>query len=81
MPEPRTTLPHTFPHQHEMLSWNVLTPMYEEDVLYPLDAAHLAQQLGCDASSARHLTDLLSETEDRVSLMSYLRWVWGVAWG
>lgn len=57
-----------------MLSWSVLTPVYEEDVLYPLEARHVAVQLGLPTTNAsKAMPDLLSESEDAVSLMAYLR--------
>ena len=33
----------------EMPSWTVLTPCYEEDVLYPLDGRHAAEDMGARA--------------------------------
>ena len=60
------------PTQHEMPSWTTLTPLYEEDVIYALDAPSLAAELGC-SSGVKGVTDLLSETEDKVSLMAYLK--------
>ena len=75
--------------QHEMPSWTTLTPFYEEDVLYALDAPALARSMmggrsgagstptqGSPAAipnSVRNMSDLLTETEDNVSLMAYLR--------
>ena len=62
-----------------MLSWTTLTPFYEEDVLYALDAPALARELlgslssASVAASTRNMPDLLTETEDKVSLISYLR--------
>ncbi|KAG2442546.1 hypothetical protein HXX76_002632 [Chlamydomonas incerta] len=80
---PQLTQPAPLVH---MPSWCVLTPCYEEDVLYPLDSDLVARQLGVAPPPARtgssgtsggsgggRLTDLLSETEDDVSLMAYLR--------
>ena len=67
------------PIQHEMPSWTTLTPLYEEDVLYALDAPSLSRELLGDRASAtssgisRGVVDLLTETEDKVSLMAYLR--------
>ncbi|GIL42944.1 hypothetical protein Vafri_768, partial [Volvox africanus] len=71
------------PPLSDMLSWSVLTPCYEEDVLYPLSADHAARQLGL--APPPHVgpgrpPDLLSETEDNVSLMSYLRSVFPDDW-
>ena len=66
-----------------MLSWTTLTPFYEEDVLYALDAPALARELlgslssASVAASTRNMPDLLTETEDKVSLISYLRCVPG----
>ncbi|GLI69025.1 hypothetical protein VaNZ11_013564, partial [Volvox africanus] len=67
----------------DMLSWSVLTPCYEEDVLYPLSADHAARQLGLAPPplvGPGRPPDLLSETEDNVSLMSYLRSVFPADW-
>ncbi len=35
-----------------MLSWTVLTPCYEEDVLYPLHSGRVAQALGCKTTTS-----------------------------
>ncbi|GFH10041.1 1,3-beta-glucan synthase component FKS1 [Haematococcus lacustris] len=82
----------------EMLSWTVLTPCYEEDVLYPLSMSHAASQTGClDPSAptaggpgphalagarptAAGMSDLLTESEDQVSLMAFLRSVFPDDW-
>ena len=37
----------------EMLSFNTLTPHYEEDVIYALNAASVARHFGMDPASAR----------------------------
>ncbi|GIL73021.1 hypothetical protein Vretifemale_3258, partial [Volvox reticuliferus] len=71
------------PPLSDMLSWSVLTPCYEEDVLYPLSADHAARQLGLAPPppvGPGRPPDLLSETEDNVSLMSYLRSVFPADW-
>lgn len=62
------------PLQHAMSSWTTLTPLYEEDVLFALDATSMQQHNG-QLSATHGLTDLLTETEDNVSLMAYLRCV------
>ncbi|KAJ9527498.1 hypothetical protein QJQ45_025772 [Haematococcus lacustris] len=82
----------------EMLSWTVLTPCYEEDVLYPLSMSHAASQTGCPDPSAptaggpgphalagarpaaAGMSDLLTESEDQVSLMAFLRSVFPDDW-
>jgi 1,3-beta-glucan synthase len=56
-----------------MTSWTTLTPLYEEDVLYALDGPRLALDMGYPISGARNMADLVTETEDNVSLISYLR--------
>ena len=43
----------TPPAIEDMLSWNTLTPHYEEDVIYALNAASVAKHFGMDAASAR----------------------------
>ncbi|KAG2448283.1 hypothetical protein HYH02_006867 [Chlamydomonas schloesseri] len=88
-------------------SWTVLTPLYAEDVLFPLEARATAEAMGLPlprgdaaaaaasasaaASSHHHppssaaagaaaLPDLLTETEERVSLMAYLRSMFPKDW-
>ena len=36
-----------------MLSWNTLTPHYEEDVIYALNSASVAKHFGMEEASAR----------------------------
>ncbi|GIL92522.1 hypothetical protein Vretifemale_20040, partial [Volvox reticuliferus] len=60
-----------------MLSWSVLTPVYEEDVLYAVDAKLTAEELGL---KYKKITDLLSETDDGFSLMAYLRAMFSFEW-
>ncbi|KAJ9526929.1 hypothetical protein QJQ45_025369 [Haematococcus lacustris] len=54
----------------KMWSWTIMTPLYEEDVLYPLESAALAKELGL---KAKKMTDLLTEGDDSVSLMAFLK--------
>ncbi|KAG2448290.1 hypothetical protein HYH02_006874 [Chlamydomonas schloesseri] len=88
-------------------SWTVLTPLYAEDVLFPLEARATAEALGLPlprgdaaaaaasasaaarshhhhpssaAAGAAALPDLLTETEERVSLMAYLRSMFPKDW-
>ncbi|KAG1671275.1 hypothetical protein FOA52_010846 [Chlamydomonas sp. UWO 241] len=61
------------PPLHEMPSWTTLTPLYEEDVLFALDAQALSRELDCELAGINGMADLLTETEDNVSLMAYLR--------
>ncbi|KAG2499845.1 hypothetical protein HYH03_002136 [Edaphochlamys debaryana] len=65
-----------------MASWTVLTPIYAEAVLFPLEAKTVAESLGLPAGKdpAAALPDLLTETEDRVSLMAYLRSMFPKDW-
>ncbi|GLC38942.1 hypothetical protein PLESTB_000464000 [Pleodorina starrii] len=83
-----------------MPSWTVLTPLYAEDVMFPLEASRVAEALGLaqpkpkpvaahkfgtapptsSSSSAHLLPDLLSETEDRVSLLAYIRSLYPKDW-
>ncbi|KAG1659988.1 hypothetical protein FOA52_009662 [Chlamydomonas sp. UWO 241] len=65
------------PSLDKMVSHTVLTPLYEEDVLYALEAGALAKDLGL---KKRKLTDLLSESEESISLMSYLRSMFPNEW-
>ncbi|KDD71425.1 hypothetical protein H632_c5059p0, partial [Helicosporidium sp. ATCC 50920] len=61
------------PMVEDMLSWSTLTPHYEEDVLYALNAQSVARHFGLPQSAARGLADLVSENEDGVSVMQWLR--------
>ncbi|GIL42994.1 hypothetical protein Vafri_806, partial [Volvox africanus] len=76
-----------------MPSWTVLTPLYAEDVLFPLEAVQVAEELGlgpsrqgdatakpCGPSPSSLLPDLLTETEERVSLMAYIRSLYPKDW-
>ncbi|KAG2442264.1 hypothetical protein HXX76_002351 [Chlamydomonas incerta] len=60
-----------------MLSWSVLTPAYEEDVLYAVDSGLSAEELGLPK---KKITDLLSETDDGFTLMAYLRAMFAFEW-
>eukprot|EP00198_Chlamydomonas_reinhardtii_P003824 XP_001693160.1 glycosyl transferase [Chlamydomonas reinhardtii] len=60
-----------------MLSWSVLTPAYEEDVLYAVDSGLAAEELGLPKAK---ITDLLSETDDGFTLMAYLRAMFAFEW-
>lgn len=57
----------------DMLSWNVLTPHYEEDVLYALSGKQVAAHFGMPGESAKGMSDLMSENEDGVTVMAWLR--------
>jgi hypothetical protein len=63
-----------------MPSWTTLTPLYEEDVLFALDAQALSRELDCTLAGTKGMSDLLTETEDNVSLMAYLRSVYPKDW-
>ncbi|KAG2500666.1 hypothetical protein HYH03_001432 [Edaphochlamys debaryana] len=65
------------PSIDKMWSWSILTPLYEEDVLYALDCKQLCKDLGL---KMRKMTDLLSETDDSISLMSYLKAMFPYEW-
>ncbi|GAX79706.1 hypothetical protein CEUSTIGMA_g7147.t1 [Chlamydomonas eustigma] len=65
---------------HEMPSWTILTPFYEEEVLYALDSKSLALKMGCSVSSSKGCADLTRESEDGISLLSYLRSVYPKDW-
>ncbi|PSC69540.1 Callose synthase 5 [Micractinium conductrix] len=64
----------------EMLSFNTLTPHYEEDVIYALNAASVARHFGMDPASARGMSDLMRENEDGVSVMQWLRSAYDQDW-
>ena len=70
----------TPPAVDDMLSWNVLTPHYEEDVLYALNAKNVAAHFGLPASSAKGLSDLMGENEDGVTVMAWLRSNYPMDW-
>jgi hypothetical protein len=55
----------TPPAVDDMLSWNVLTPHYEEDVLYALSAKHTAAHFNLPVSTTKGMSDLMSENEVR----------------
>lgn len=63
----------TPPAVDEMLSWSVLTPHYEEDVLYPLNNKHIASHFNLPISTAMGMSDLMSENQDGVTVMAWLR--------
>ncbi|PNH12435.1 1,3-beta-glucan synthase component FKS1, partial [Tetrabaena socialis] len=77
-----------------MTSWTVITPAFCEDVLFPLDARVAAEAMGLAgpgkgkpggsgpgaAGGEEALPDLLTETEERVSLMAYLRSMFPKDW-
>lgn len=58
------------PALDKMGSWSILTPLYEEDVLYALEMESLAKELGL---KKKKMTDLLSEGDDSISLIGYLK--------
>lgn len=70
----------TPPAVDDMLSWNVLTPHYEEDVLYALNSKNVANHFGLPVSSAKGLSDLMSENEDGVTVMAWLRSNYPLDW-
>jgi hypothetical protein len=47
------TVQETPPSIEDMLSWNTLTPHYEEDVIYALNSVSVAKHFGMDAVAAR----------------------------
>ncbi|MEW5318200.1 MAG: hypothetical protein WDW38_009440 [Sanguina aurantia] len=61
----------------QMGSWSILTPLYEEDVLYALDAKYTAMQLKLPV---RKLNDLLTESDDSIALMTYLKVMFPQEW-
>lgn len=65
------------PSVDKMRSHSVITPLYEEDVLYALDAASLAKELGLKKKT---MVDLLTETDDSISLMAYLKAMFPLEW-
>lgn len=65
------------PSVDKMRSHSIITPLYEEDVLYPLDAGALAKELNL---KKKNMTDLLGETDDSISLMAYLKAMFPGEW-
>ena len=63
----------TPPAVDDMLSWTVLTPHYEEDVLYALNSKQVANHFGLPISTTKGMSDLMSENEDGVTVMAWLR--------
>jgi hypothetical protein len=70
----------TPPAIEDMLSWNTLTPHYEEDVIYALNSASVARHFGMDPVSAQGMSDLMRENEDGVSVMQWLRSAYEQDW-
>ncbi|KAK9815749.1 hypothetical protein WJX72_008855 [[Myrmecia] bisecta] len=68
------------PPVEEMLSFNTLTPHYEEDVIYALSADNAAFQMNMDKDSAKGLGDLITENEDNVSVMTYMKSIYPQDW-
>lgn len=64
----------------DMLSWNVLTPHYEEDVLYALSGKQVASHFGLPTGTAKGMSDLMSENEDGVTVMAWLRSNYPLDW-
>eukprot|EP00798_Chlamydomonas_sp_ICE-L_P008246 gene8246-1515_t len=63
---------------HPALSWSILTPAYEEDVLYALETKQAAKELHLEPKKG--LADLLTETTDNFSTMAYLRSMFPEEW-
>lgn len=53
LPRPNYHVQETPPAIEDMLSWNTLTPHYEEDVIYALNSASVARHFGMDPVSAQ----------------------------
>ncbi|CAD7698647.1 unnamed protein product [Ostreobium quekettii] len=66
----------------QMLSWTTLVPVFEEDVVYAIEASETAGVVGVDPprKGMAKITDLLSETHTRLPLLSYLRTVYPKDW-
>lgn len=71
----------TPPTVHHTLSFSTLVPIYEEDVVYGIEQDEAAASLGLDMPSRpQELTDLLTETDTTVPLLSYLQSVFSKEW-
>ncbi|KAL6774638.1 GSL1 [Auxenochlorella protothecoides x Auxenochlorella symbiontica] len=68
------------PAVEDMLSWNVLTPHYEEDVMYALNAASVARHFDLQPSAATGMADLVRENEDGLSVMQWLKSAYAREW-
>ncbi|CAD7698034.1 unnamed protein product [Ostreobium quekettii] len=66
----------------QMLSWTTLVPIYEEDIIYAMEADETARAVGGDTprKGMAKITDLLSETHTRLPLLSYLMTVYPKDW-
>eukprot|EP00210_Caulerpa_lentillifera_P005023 g4797.t1 len=64
-----------------MMSWTTMVPVYQEDVIYALEYNETARTVGLDPKgNIGSITDLMTETDTRVSLLSYLRAVYPKDW-
>lgn len=68
------------PPVHHMLSLNTLTPHYGEDVLYSLAKKDTARSLNMPENKCEGLNDLITETADGVSPMTYIRSLYRRDW-
>lgn len=65
----------------EQKSLVTLTPVYEEDVVYALDAQATLVQMGMDPNKVRgNMTDLVGDRETGVSLLTYLKSLFPLDW-
>ena len=68
------------PSVQDMLSFNTLTPHYEEDVIYPLDRRDVAREFNLDQGTASGLNDLMSENNDGVTTIAFLKSFYSRDW-
>ena len=68
------------PAVEDMLSFNTLTPHYEEDVIYAVDRKATAKMFGLDENTSKGLSDLVSENEDGVTTAAFLRSFYDKEW-
>ena len=64
-----------------MMSWTTLVPVYAEDIIYAMEHTETAVSCGLDPKgNIGSVTDLMTDTDTRVSLLSYLRAVYPKDW-
>lgn len=64
-----------------MMSWTTLVPVYQEDVIYAMEYNETANAVGLDPKgNIGGITDLMTDTDTRVSLLAYLKAVYPKDW-
>ena len=64
-----------------MMSWTTLVPVFMEDVIYAMEHDETAVTVGLDPKgNIGNITDLMTDTDTRVSLLAYLKAVYPKDW-